>query len=95
MSCCWTCAQAHPICACFALQTEYAMRYHKATAITHSQVDTILGSAWTSLNSVPVLNLFDRWFDVRRMTASEVQKFSNDWVRAIAAEIKAGIVRPH
>jgi uncharacterized oligopeptide transporter (OPT) family protein len=76
-------------------RTEYAMRYHKATAISQSQVDMILGSAWTSLNSVPVLNLFDRWFDVRRMTSSEMQKFTNDWVRAIAAEIKAGIVTPH
>ena len=71
------------------------MRYHKVTAITAPDVAYILDSGWVSLNSSPVLNIFDRWFDIRRMTKEEVDEFAQDFMRKAAGEIKAGIVRPH
>ena len=66
------------------------MRYHKATAISAPDVACILGSAWVSLNPSPVMNIFDRWFDTRRMTKGEVDDFTQDFMRNVA-----GIVRPH
>ena len=71
------------------------MRYHKVTAILAPDVAYILDSAWVSLNPYPVMNLFDRWFDTRRMTKGEVDDFTQDFMRNVAGEIKAGIVRPH
>ena len=71
------------------------MRYHKVTAILAPDVACILDSAWVSLNPYPVMNIFDRWFDTRRMTKGEVDDFTQDFMRNVAGEIKAGIVRPH
>ena len=71
------------------------MRYHKVTPISGPDVVCILDSAWVSLNSSPVMNIFDRWFDTRRMTKVEVDNFAQDFMREAAGEIKAGIVRPH
>ena len=71
------------------------MRYHKVTAILARDVACILDSAWVSLNPSPVINIFDRWFDTRRMTKGEVDDFAQDFMREAAGEIKAGIVRPH
>jgi hypothetical protein len=55
----------------------------------------ILNSTWLSLNSSPVMNLFDRWFDIRRMTAGEVKDFTGDFMREMAGEIHAGVTKPH
>ena len=71
------------------------MRYHKVTAISAPDVACILDSAWVSLNPSPVMNLFDRWFDIRRMTEGEVEDFAHDFMRNAAGEIQAGILRPH
>ena len=71
------------------------MRYHKVTEISVPDVLCILDSAWVSLNPSPVMNLFDKWFDIRRMTDGEVKSFTHDFIREIAGEIRAGIVRPH
>ena len=71
------------------------MRYHKATAIAAPDVACILDSAWVSLNSSPVINIFGRWFDIRRMTDREVRDFTNDFMPNTACELRAGIVRPH
>ena len=70
------------------------MRYHKVTPISAPDVVCILDSAWVSLNASPVTNIFDRWFDTRRMTTGEVDDFTQDFMRKAAGEIKAGIVRP-
>ena len=70
------------------------MRYHKATSISPDAV-CILDSAWLSLNPSPVMKLFDRWFDIRRMTDSEVKKFTDDFMREIVGVINAGIINPH
>ena len=71
------------------------MRYHKVTAILAPDVACILDSAWVSLNPSPVMNIFDRWFDTRRMTKAEVDAFTYDFMRDTAAELRAGIVKPH
>ena len=71
------------------------MRYHKVTAISAPEVACILESDWVSLNPSPVMNLFDRWFDIRHMTESEVRNFTYDFARKAAGEIEAGILRPH
>jgi hypothetical protein len=47
------------------------MRYHKVTRISSPDAICILDSSWLSLNSAPVMKLFDEWFDIRRMTDSE------------------------
>jgi hypothetical protein len=71
------------------------MRYYKAISISNLDADYILQSDWTSLNSYPVISLFDRWFDVRQMTSGEVESFTNDCMRTVVAEIAAGRVTPH
>lgn len=71
------------------------MRYHKVTAISATHFTSIVDSAWISLNPSPVLSLFDKRFDTRRMTEEEVTNFICDFMREIASEIQAGILRPH
>jgi hypothetical protein len=71
------------------------MRYHKTTHISGPEAADILASAWVSLNPFPVMNIFDRWFDIRRMTEGEVRNFSHDFMRNAAGEIRAGILKPH
>lgn len=71
------------------------MRYHKVTSISSLDAICILDSAWLSLNPSPVVELFDRWFDIRRMTDSEVKNFIDDFMREIADAVHAGIIKPH
>lgn len=71
------------------------MRYHKVTPISSPDAICILDSAWLSLNPSPVMSLFDRWFDIRRMTDSEVKAFVADFMREIAGAVHAGIIKPH
>jgi hypothetical protein len=71
------------------------MRYHKVSAISSSEATCILAGAWLSLNPHAVVNLFDEWFDIRRMTANEVNHFTDDFMRVISGAIQAGIITPH
>ena len=71
------------------------MRYCTAMSISNLDADYILHSDWVSLNPHPVINLFDRRFDIRQMTYSEVESFANDCMRTAIAEIAAGSVKPH
>jgi hypothetical protein len=71
------------------------MRYYKAMSITNLDADCILQSEWVSLNPHPVISFFDRWFDIRQMTSSEVESFTHDCMRTVVAEITAGSVKPH
>jgi hypothetical protein len=71
------------------------MRYHNVTAISSPEAACILHSAWLSRNPAPVMSLFDRWFDIRRMTTSEVRNFADDFTREIARAVRAGIINPH
>ena len=71
------------------------MRYHKVTTITSPEAICILDSNWLSLNSAPVIKLFDEWFDIRRMTDSEVRNFTDDLMREIADAVRAGTTKPH
>jgi hypothetical protein len=71
------------------------MRYHKVTAISSPEASFILATAWVSLNPFPVMSVFDRWFDIRRMTAGEVSSFAEDWMREAAANVAAGRLKPH
>lgn len=71
------------------------MRYYKAISISSLDADVILQGDWVSLNPHAVIYFFDRWFDIRQMTSSEVASFTNDCMRTVVAEIRAGTVRPH
>jgi hypothetical protein len=72
-----------------------AMRYHNVTTISPPEAARILDSAWLSCNPAPVMNLFDRWFDIRRMTSDEVRIFTDDFMREIASAVRAGVINPH
>lgn len=71
------------------------MRYYKVISISSLDADVILQGDWVSLNPHPVIYFFDRWFDIRQMTSGEVESFTNDCMRTVVAEIRAGTVKPH
>ena len=71
------------------------MRYHKVTPISSPDAICIVDSDRLSLNPSPVMSIFDRWFDIRRMTDSEVKDFTDDFMREIADAVHAGIINPH
>jgi hypothetical protein len=52
-----------------------AMLFHKVTAITRPEADFLIKSATSSLNACVVVECFGRWYDVRRMTESELTDF--------------------
>jgi hypothetical protein len=51
------------------------MLYHKATLITRPEADFIIRKPTSSLNSCVVVECFGKWYDVRRMTESELADF--------------------
>jgi hypothetical protein len=69
------------------------MRFHKAIEISRPEADFIIG---TSLGSdVVVISHSDKWYDIRRLTGSELDEFVADLLRAEMANLRAGCVRPH
>ena len=71
------------------------MRYHKAAKISKPEADYIIGSGSTSLTDTVVLQHQDNWYDVRRMTAAEIDAFVSDLARAEHAAEKADEFPPH
>ena len=71
------------------------MRYHKVTTISEAEADFIIKTPSTSLNECLVIEHFGKWYDVRRMTESELSDFCDDLHRARLAELTAGLLRPH
>jgi len=72
-----------------------AMRYHKAARITKPEADSIIASGSVSLTDTVVLSHMDSWYDVRRMTAAEIDAFVSDLARAEFAAQKASAFPPH
>jgi hypothetical protein len=58
------------------------MLFHKATAITRPEADFLIKSATSSLNACVVVECFGKWYDVRRMTESELADFVDSLNRA-------------
>ena len=71
------------------------MRYHKAVKITKPEADYIIGSGSASLSDTVVLQHLENWYDVRRMTATEIDAFVSDLARAEHAAEKADQYPPH
>ncbi len=71
------------------------MRYHKAAKISKPEADYIIGSGSASLTDTVVLQHQDSWYDVRRMTAAEIDAFVSDLARAEHAAEKADEYPPH
>jgi len=65
------------------------MRYHKAVKITKPEADWIIASGGVSLTDTVVLSHLDAWYDVRRLTAAELDAFVTDLARAEHAAEKA------
>jgi len=72
-----------------------AMRYHKAVRITRPEADFIISGPTTSLNECVVVEDDGDWYDVRRMTESELADFVDTLQRARVAAVVAGSVTPH
>lgn len=65
------------------------MRYHKAVEITKPEADHIMKSGGPSITDTVVLSHVDSWYDVRAMTAAEIEAFVSDLARAELAEQKS------
>jgi hypothetical protein len=71
------------------------MRYHKAVKVTKPEADYIIGSGSPSLTDTVVLSHMDNWYDVRAMTAAELEAFVSDLARAEFAEQATRAFPPH
>ena len=71
------------------------MRYHNAIAITRPEADFIIENPTSSLNDCVVVECFDSWYDVRRMTESELSAFVEALHREHLADIASGSITPH
>lgn len=71
------------------------MRYHSAIAITKPEADFLIRSPGTSLNAWAVVEVFGKWYDVRRMTLVELNDFLDHLQRAHNEDVTAGLLTPH
>jgi hypothetical protein len=71
------------------------MRYHKAVLITRPEAEYIIRNSTTSLNTCLVVESFDEWYDVRRMTETELDDFVASLHRDHLSGIAAGRITPH
>jgi hypothetical protein len=71
------------------------MRYHKAILITRPEADYIIHNPTSSLNDCVVVECFEAWYDVRRMTESELSDFVDTLHRERLADISSGLLTPN
>ena len=71
------------------------MRYHKVTSITEAEAGFIIKTPSLSLNECVVIEHFGKWYDVRRMTDTELTDFCDDLHRSRLEELRAGLLNPH
>lgn len=71
------------------------MRYHKAKAVTEVEARYIIEHSTTSESDCVAVEYFGRWFDVRKMTANELDDFIEDLDFMRNAELAAGLLAPH
>jgi hypothetical protein len=65
------------------------MQFHKAVRITRPEADYLISTPTASLNECVVVEDFGVWYDVRRMTESELAAFVEGLHRARLAETAA------
>jgi hypothetical protein len=63
--------------------------------ITEPEARYIISHTTDSTNSWVVVQHFDQWYDVRKMTEREVSDLIDDLDRARSAELAAGLINPH
>ncbi len=73
----------------------FVMRYHKAVLITRPEAEYIIRSPSVSLNTCAVVESFDVWYDVRRMTEAEMEDFVASLHRDHLAGVASGRLTPH
>lgn len=71
------------------------MRYHKAIAISKPEADFLIDGPTPSVGECVVVEIFGRWYDVRRMTERELNAFIDDLQRSYIADVTAGFLDPH
>lgn len=71
------------------------MQFHKATLITRPEADFIIRNPTSSLNECVVVECYELWYDVRRMTEGELGDFLEALHRDHLADIAAGSITPH
>lgn len=74
---------------------EYKMRYHKAVEVTKPEADHIIKNGCRSITDTVVLSHLDSWYDVRAMTAAEIEAFVSDLARAELTEQKSRAYPPN
>jgi hypothetical protein len=71
------------------------MRYHKAIRVTRPEADFIIRNPTSSLNDCVVVECFESWYDVRRMTESELSDFVDALHCERLADISSGLLTPN
>jgi hypothetical protein len=71
------------------------VRYHKAIKIHGPEASYISSTLSASLNGSGVVGLNGKWYDVRSLTAEEVDAFLEDLLRADVASLEAERMTPH
>jgi hypothetical protein len=71
------------------------MRYHKATSINKPEAQSLLKRATASRTQCVVVEVFGKWYDVRRMTGNELSDFVEHLHRTRIEEVAAGLLAPH
>jgi hypothetical protein len=71
------------------------MRYHKAKSVTEVEARYIVEHSTESLSDWVAIEFFGKWFDVRKLTARELDAFISDLEMARNAAISAGLLAPH
>ncbi len=73
----------------------YPMRYHKAISITKAEADFLIDGPTPSVSDCIVVESFGRWYDVRHMTARELNAFVDDLQQSHIDDVIAGFLAPH
>jgi hypothetical protein len=71
------------------------MRYHKAIKISRPEAHFIIGTATSAHTDPVVIGHHTEWYDIRGLTAKEVDRFLEDLMRADIAHLQAGCITPH
>jgi len=71
------------------------MRYHKAIAITKPEADFLIDGPTASVGDCIVVEVFGKWYDVRRMNERELNHFVDDLQRSYMDDVTAGFLDPH
>jgi hypothetical protein len=71
------------------------MRFHKAKGISAADAGSIIDPGTSSHNANLVISHNDDWYDVRSMTARELEDFMSDLLREERAALQSGLIIPH